>query len=168
MFRFPRKKDLKSAGHYLWRWCELGTQVWWWPSEASRPVHDVVWKLNRLATKTKSTLLITFVGACDWYGTYHLYVHVYIYTEVSFFDKIHLGNIFCCCSSPIVFWHTIWRGDDFSLNQELTLNTLLNSCWTSCVVISCHIGTKARWPYWNKQPGNGLCMEISLSGARRW
>ena len=101
------------------------TQVWWRPSEALRPVHDVVWKLNRLATKTKNTRLVTFGGACDWY---HLYLHIYIYTEVSFVDKIHLGNIFCCCSLPIVFWHTIWRGDDFSLNQRLTLNTLLNSC----------------------------------------
>lgn len=105
------------------------TQVRWRPSEALRPVHDVVWKLNRLATKTeKHFWSILLVLVIDMEHLIYMYIYIYMYTEVAFVDKIYLGNIFCCYSLPIVFWHTIWRGDAFSLSQGLTLNTLLNSC----------------------------------------
>lgn len=129
VFRFPRKKTLASrtlpvemvwARNWVGEFFFHETQVRWRPSEALRPVHDVVWKLNKLATKTSNTLLITFVGACDWYGTYRLYVHIYIYIlKYLLLTKSILGIFFCCCSLPIVFWHTIWRGDDFSSTNGL-------------------------------------------------
>ena len=104
------------------------TQVRWRPSEALRPVHDVVWKLNRLATKTEKTLLIPFVGACDWYGTSHLYVHIYIYWSIFCWQNLSWEYFLLLQLTHCVLTYHLKRGDAFSLSQGLTLNTLLNSC----------------------------------------
>lgn len=112
VFRFPRKKTLASrtlpvemvwARNWVGEFFFHETQVRWRPSEALRPVHDVVWKLNKLATKTSNTLLITFVGACDWYGTYRLYVHIYIYWSIFCWQNPSWEYFFAAAAYPLCF-----------------------------------------------------------------
>lgn len=56
------------------------TQVRWRPSEALRPVHDVVWKLNRLATKTeKHFWSILLVLVIDMEHLIYMYIYIYVY-----------------------------------------------------------------------------------------